>query len=244
MHKKCLFCNSIPLTKEHVLPQWLRKHYPKMSVINEFTSNNKHWITQPFDHKAKVVCKNCNEGWMSGLENDFRPIFNEMITLKELVIDESEQSIIAFWAQKTVLMLNQATPGGVKITSETYSEIYNNKRAVKRIMVYLGWRMKYGQDIKDPLASFTIKQINSIEVRKDIYDNVKMQVDEGGFAWKATLAVGPLVFELMGHNMNVTLEITGNTKVMHMIKPYKNDFRWPAEWPIEAEGGLDVIHTR
>lgn len=244
MHNQCLFCKSTPLTKEHVLPQWLRKHYPKMSVVNEFTSNHKQWVTQPFDLTAKVVCKSCNEGWMADLEEKFRPIFDEMIVLNELVINKPKQSIIALWVQKTVLMLNQATPGSIKITPETYDEIYKNKKETKRIMVNLGWRMKYGQDKNDPIASFTIKQINSIQIRKDIYENVKKQTGRGGFAWKATLAVGPLVFELMGHNMNVILEITGNTKVMQTIRPYKTDFKWPIEWPIEAEGGLNAIHLR
>ena len=215
-----------------------------MSVVNEFTSNHKQWVSQPFDLRAKVVCKSCNEGWMADLEDEFRPIFNQMIALKELVIDESKQSIIALWVQKTVLMLNQATPGSIKITSETYDEIYKDKKATKRIMVNLGWRRKYGQDKKDPIASFTIKQINSIQVRKDIYKNVKKQAGRGGFVWKATLAVGPLVFEIMGHNMNVILEITGNTKAMQTIRPYKTDFKWPIEWPIESEGGLDAIHSR
>lgn len=244
MNSCCLFCNNIPLTKEHVLPQWLRNHYSEVSVINEFTSNHKQWITQPFDLTAKVVCKNCNEGWMSDLEDDFRPIFNEMLALRDLMIDEPKQSIIALWVQKTVLMLNQATPSSIKITSETYKEIYNDRKATKRIVVYLGWRMKYGQDKKDPLASFSIKQINSIDVIKTIYESVKKQVDEGGFAWKATLAVGPLVFELIGHNMNVILDINGNTKVMQVIRPYNNDIKWPLEWPIEAEGGLESLHLR
>lgn len=215
-----------------------------MSVVNEFTSNHKQWVTQPFDLTAKVVCKSCNEGWMADLEEKFRPIFDEMIVLNELVINKPKQSIIALWVQKTVLMLNQATPGSIKITPETYDEIYKNKKETKRIMVNLGWRMKYGQDKNDPIASFTIKQINSIQIRKDIYENVKKQTGRGGFAWKATLAVGPLVFELMGHNMNVILEITGNTKVMQTIRPYKTDFKWPIEWPIEAEGGLNAIHLR
>jgi hypothetical protein len=244
MKKHCLFCNKTPLTKEHVLPKWLRKHYPIETVINEFTGSKKKWITQPFDLKAIIVCKDCNEGWMSYLEDQFRPIFNRMVALKKLELSESDQAVISFWAQKTVLMLNQATPGSVRITSETFREIYNSKTATKRIMVKLGWRMKYGQNVRDPLASFSIKQIPSMQIEKNILEEVKKQVNDGGFAWKATLAIGPLVFELMGHNMNVVVEISGNTQVMQIIRPYKNNLIWPIEWPIESEGGLHVIHER
>lgn len=111
-------------------------------------------------------------------------------------------------------------------------------------MVNLGWRMKHGQNSEDPIASFTIKQLESVRVPKNIYEEVKKQIDNGGFGWKATFALGPIVFELIGHNMNVILEITGRTKVMRTIRPFQNDFKWPLDWPIEAEGGLEAIHTR
>lgn len=245
MTNKCLFCQNTPLTKEHVLPQWLRQHYPDISAINEFTANpKKRWTTQLFDLTARVVCKQCNEGWMSDLENKFKPLFNEMISLKKYNLDELKQSTIALWVQKTVLMLNQATPGGIKITSETYDEIYQSKKATRRVMVWLGWRMKYGQNTNDPLASFTIKQVDSVQVPSNILDEVKKQISKGGFGWKTTLAIGPLVFELMGHNMNVTMEIRGNTKTMKTIQPFYEDIEWPLEWPIEAEGGLEAVHSR
>lgn len=244
MKNQCLFCQKTSLTKEHVFPKWLREHYPNETVINEFTSTKKQWITQPFDHQAKVVCKDCNEGWMSELEVKFRPIFNEMIALEKLELSDLKQSIISFWAQKTVLMLNQATPGSIKITSESYKEIYESRLPTNRIIVNVGWRMRHGQDKKDPIASFSIKQIPSVNVKPDIYQEVKNQANSGGFVWKAVLAIGPLIFELMGHNMNVIMEITCNTKVMQTIRPYKNNLIWPLEWPIEAEGGLDAIHVR
>ena len=87
-------------------------------------------------------------------------------------------------------------------------------------------------------------QIPSVDINKKIFNNVKHQIENGGFIWKSILSIGPIVFELIGHNMNVKLEITCNSKVFNCIRPYKNDLNWPLDWPIEAEGGLQKIRSR
>lgn len=53
-----------------------------------------------------------------------------------------------------------------------------------------------------------------------------------------------VVFELIGHNMSVILEIGKNSNLLQTIQPYLQDILWPLEWPIEAEGGLRAIKSR
>ena len=244
---KCIFCQqNEKLTKEHVLPNWLCKLYPNWDIAtHEFTgSKSKTWQSKIFQLQTKVVCKKCNSGWMSDLEQEVRPILTELVNLNKLIIDKKSQDTLAFWIQKTVLMLNQALPNSLKITQDLYEELYKNKSFSKKAIVNLGWRMNYSGNKLNPLASFQIKQIQSVDVKKELTGEVIRQKDEGGFVWSAVMAIGPLVFELVGHNMNIILEINTHTKVFEIIRPYKKDIEWPLEWPIEAEGGLDMIKSR
>lgn len=244
---KCIFCQEEKvLTLEHVLPNWLSTLYPKNTMFtNQFTGGtNKLWPSKIFQHKAKIVCAGCNNGWMSDLEAKTQPIIKSMVRLEKMVIDKNAQDTLAFWAQKTVLMLCQAIPGGLKITQDLYDEIYQKKNFSGKVLVNTGWRMNFSGKINEPIGSFEIRQIPQVDVKKDIYESIKKESKQGGFIWKAILAVGPIVFELIGHNMKAVLEIGSNTKVFKTIRPYNDDWYWPLEWPIEAEGGLSSIKSR
>lgn len=141
-------------------------------------------------------------------------------------------------------MLCQSVSGGLKITQDLYTDIYQNKSFSGKVLVNVGWRMNFSGKIDEPIGSFEIRQMPHVDVKKEIYNNIKEQSKQGGFIWKAILAVGPIVFELIGHNMKATLEIGINTQVFKIIRPYSGDLHWPLEWPIEAEGGLSEIKSR
>jgi len=244
---KCVFCQQDKtLTLEHVLPNWLSNLYPKNTIVsNQFTGGtNKLWLSKIFQHKAKIVCASCNNEWMSDLEAKTQPIIRKMVSLNKILLDKKSQDTLAFWSQKTVLMLCQAVPGGLKITQDLFTDIYQRKNFSGKVLVNIGWRMNFSGKLNEPIGSFEIRQISHVDVKKEIYENIKEQSEQGGFIWKAILAVGPIVFELIGHNMKATLEIGSNTNVFRAIQPYNSELNWPLEWPIEAEGGLNEIKTR
>lgn len=247
MEKYCVFCHkNRKLTKEHILPNWLSELYPKRLMINnQFVGgNNQEWPSRIFQHKAKIVCEECNGGWMSNLENRVKPIIIDLFKLKKKVINEQEQKILSLWAQKTVLMLNQGVPKGLKITPDLFKDIYKYKSPSKKVLVNLGWRLKRSGNKEEPIMSYQIRQILSIQVPKDLSKQVEKQKNNGGFIWKAIFTIGPIVYELIGHNMQIKLEIGIKTKVFKVIRPYKENILWPLEWPIEAEGGLEAIKSR
>lgn len=245
---KCIFCQKeATLTREHVLPDWLKTLYPyETKVINEFTGiePQKRWLSNIFQHKARIVCASCNNGWMSTLESKTKPLITQLVELKKMKLTKKEQELLGFWAQKTILMVNQAIPGGLKITTDLHEDIYLNKKASPKVMVDLGWRMNFKGENKEPIGSFEIKQIMGVDVKKEIFQEIKRQSESGGFIWKAVLAIGPIVFELIGHNMKARLEVTKPKNVLMPVFPYQADYNWPFEWPIEADGGLSGIKSR
>lgn len=243
----CVFCGSNKkLTREHVLPDWLCDLYPKETMItNQFIGKSqKEWPSKIFQHKAKVVCADCNNGWMASLEGEVKPLLTSLIALNSLSLGRYEQDLLAFWAQKTLLMLNQAVPGDLKITDDLYQDLYLKKAASKKVLVSLGWRMQNQGTKEQPIASFELKQITSVDVNSEIANEVVSQKDNGGFIWKAVFAVGAVVFEMIGHNMQITLDVSSNSRVLIPIRPYIKEVNWPLEWPIEAEGGLLQIKSR
>jgi hypothetical protein len=144
--RRCSFCGEKRvLTLEHVLPDWLAGVFPrKGNVTNEFIGDEiKKWESKTFQHKVRMACAQCNNGWMSELESRVKPLFKKLIALDQTTIESDDQGTLSLWVQKTILMLNQATPGGIKVTEDLYRDIYFNKTASKKALVNLGWRMKY-----------------------------------------------------------------------------------------------------
>lgn len=130
--RACYFCGAVGgMSKEHVWPRWLRE----MSV--DLTDSTTTWSSgfditapgkvieapliqmtkqgSPITAKVREVCRVCNSGWMSGLEQDVRPTIRR-VTLASFPIgvttlSPEEACRLAVWALKSAWMRELATPG-------------------------------------------------------------------------------------------------------------------------------------
>src|ERR1035437_6614904 len=85
---KCIFCGRRNLSKEHFWPEWasaLLPRYPdNRHVEHLFTVTEKTKLVRPpevrsrqghsWTKRLRAVCSECNNGWMSVLENVAKPI--------------------------------------------------------------------------------------------------------------------------------------------------------------------------
>lgn len=246
----CVFCrdNSKVLTLEHLHPNWLSQYFKKGQVaINEVAGDgiSRSWSKAIFQDKAKIVCGDCNNRWMSDIENTTKSLLEKLIfTTDGMKIDATAQAKIALWAQKTTLVMNKATGGKFQIPDDFYRDLYSSQTKPTKIMVSIGWRLlaSGSKEKSEPLATFEIKQIARVQAKKHEADIFRQQVSDGKLAWAATLGLGRVVFQLFAHNMQGTLEVGGgDQRVLKQINPYIHDIDWPFEWPIEAVGGLDAV---
>jgi hypothetical protein len=83
MPRQCAFCpNSASLSGEHLWSQWIgdelgSRPYTFTRIDTDGSVNQ--WKNDELNVKAKVVCKSCNNGWMSDLESKTKPILKDMI---------------------------------------------------------------------------------------------------------------------------------------------------------------------
>lgn len=118
--RSCIFCNG-PLganrAKEHVVPDWLLQHlHIKEDEIFQAvaTSSNSEIVEgRTIDMDSLVegrVCDDCNNGWMSDLENEAKPLLMPLIDGKRTVFNltDQERLVISRWAAKTSYVLSNA----------------------------------------------------------------------------------------------------------------------------------------
>lgn len=111
---ECAFCPSTAkLTAEHVTSERMNDLFPGENIHSRDARGKvTHWKTRDgIDWKVRVVCGDCNNGWMSDLENDHaKPVLTPLISgdATKMEITQQVARSIALWIFKTAVVLDQA----------------------------------------------------------------------------------------------------------------------------------------
>jgi hypothetical protein len=119
MPRQCIFCGASPLTNEHLMGRWTARFTDaaQRDIVQRSDregemprrDDQRRWRARAYDRQARVVCKNCNTGWMSELEYAVSLVL-EPVDLAGRVLSQDEQTLLATWAMKTALTMNAAQP--------------------------------------------------------------------------------------------------------------------------------------
>ena len=125
--RKCLFCGATADSQEHVFAEWLTKRMRarnqkfQAAVFNGETGLKTYGWTTPGKYRTKQVCDDCNNGWMSQLEQDFQQKVGGLIEPDwPLLAEEMVQSLqdhsemMVRWMIKTAIIFEKASPKGVR----------------------------------------------------------------------------------------------------------------------------------
>jgi hypothetical protein len=108
------------------------------------TGDPDSWVFQnrpAFSRSVKIVCAECNSGWMSRLEMKARPIFEPMMQGKRhVILGPADQKALALWIVKTSMTLQLSHPSREPnaIPPAHYLELYTEQRPPRRTQVWIG----------------------------------------------------------------------------------------------------------
>lgn len=133
--RHCIFCKT-PLTqenrsKEHVIPRWLlySLNVRKENIQPTHFSNKGEMLTKR-QHTlegllAGQICKVCNCGWMSELEEVAIPIIKPLILGASVVVElnDAERQLLSRWTAKTAFVLNSSSNYLMNIPSTHFEHI-------------------------------------------------------------------------------------------------------------------------
>src|SRR5260221_3792077 len=116
--RACVFCGSTSgkSTLEHAIPKWARRAFGIQGELTVEASKG------PMSEREDVgrlkhlnivlrnaICGPCNYGWLASVEKVAAPVLTPMaVTAQPAVLDAEAQAMLAFWAVKTVLLLQLA----------------------------------------------------------------------------------------------------------------------------------------
>jgi hypothetical protein len=117
MARECAFCpQTANLSLEHLWSSWMNALFPgkkRFTTKNEKGEIVKQWLSSSLDWKARVVCRQCNNTWMSDLESQHaQPAMTDLIVGKlDFTISQSQSRSLALFAFKTAVIFDHIQGG-------------------------------------------------------------------------------------------------------------------------------------
>lgn len=124
MSNTCIFCGrGGKKSKEHLWPVWMHEYLGKEgdgSHVRESTTfkNREHIGGSKlerqgylFSTKFRVVCRSCNNGWMSKLEETTKPVLLKLIKGEKTKLEEGDQQLLSRWIAMKVITGEHADKG-------------------------------------------------------------------------------------------------------------------------------------
>ncbi|MGH9199317.1 MAG: hypothetical protein ACRD1T_26755, partial [Acidimicrobiia bacterium] len=111
------FCGAKPLTKEHMLPKWLRDLLGSNQLMHrhgvegpEQTYERSEWEATPASQTLKLLCSDCNNNWGGSIEAAAKPILLPMIRGEETRLTREKQAVVSLWMAKTMMVFDRSHP--------------------------------------------------------------------------------------------------------------------------------------
>ena len=224
-----MFCGGGPLSNEHVVPRWcvpLFERDPPITATRQSVRDEPirdGWVQRSLDLTVRKVCRACNNGWMANLEGNAAPKLGPLIAAPTpATLDSEVMDLLAVWGTKMVLvsqlMVERHPP---IIPPEQYRWFFEHKAPFEESKAWVG---AYRLTEHSAWSSSTARM-----------------GPVGGGAWRSTVNVGSLVFQLLHIPQHKWVLRTAwpPAKIRHYIARLyprsSNTLRWPPKEVMDGQ---------
>lgn len=230
-----MFCGGTPLTREDIVPQWLRVLYRDQlrplgtgPVGNNVRSLRQtpqtpaeilsQWPSKAPEVVAKVVCSTCNNGWMSAIESAAVKALLPLIKGRPRILGRAEKQTIADWlGLKALLQLHSES---VEPFPPAWAAAYFRKQATP-----LTWHVRIGRT--DPSVGVILGGTTFTYASRPYLAAVPYR--RRGFA--CSFAFGALCAQVVALEEFVKLPVDGR-----LLLPI-----WPPPERLDVPAGLPLV---
>jgi hypothetical protein len=251
----CIFCKEDkPLTRQHVWPAWLEKLFPhpQKSATNFFqTQENRtsaHGISIStrtkirqgylLSVKYRKVCAQCNNVWLSGLEEAVKPIVEKLISGIESELTSEDQSSLALWISIVAIMAELTHPENMGIPASVPNRVYQSKSPLPFSRIYLG------QYLGSEYAPYRYRHRAGVLISPQAFHQ-GLTTQKIPNCQTSVFVLGELLVVVDStdeeHYSDFAQTRTGAASPLSQIHPLSsNSIRWPPTGPV-GDASLDLI---
>ena len=247
--KRCIFCTGFGLSKEHIWSKWTYALVPNKPTD---THDRGHFVTSGSDPRTfekrdvksyqgnvntirlRVVCKTCNNGWMSRLDKAVKPILSPLILCEPIQLDERSQALLSTWIAMKGMVAEHARPEDAASVQEERSLLMDKLLAPPNWQIWIArqtgilWRISYQR------RASTLGNLDEEGIA---------QSPDGTLAKNThslTLGIGKLFINVVSTRvpeLKFSFRDTTLGRKMHRIHSYDRDIQWP---PAEVLNGAQA----
>ena len=240
--RMCMFCLNKASTCEDAWPLWLMKHFPTSSTahMNAEIGGWKldSWSPAKPSLRVKRLCPSCNNGWMSRLESETKPVLESILDDQLKDLDTSAQLTLARWAVKTAMVLEATDSNRCWFYSEDDRQL-----------------MRKALDLPQRTSVWIAKCVN----QPNIYSAAKhlrtTPGDDGVHMYATTMAFGSLALQVesirtpsaVPENVAVTYDVREGDWDQTLVQVWpasQNSRAWPPYCGLDGDWGLDALTNR
>ena len=242
--RTCIFCGDPASSKEDAWPLWLLRRIGASGPGEMSAERGRAGVFRWHQAKAglpiRCVCRSCNNGWMSRLESQAKPVIEQLLGDDPVTLNLDDQKILAAWAIKCVMVCE-----GLRL--EQSWAFTQEERAQLRESLALPSRARV----------WIAKCVNSPGLYCSARD-LTGRADGLGFrvsAYVATMAFGPLAIQVLNFSLPNLVPSPGEITADLVDGPWDSlalqiwpdscpRLPWPADMGLAGEEGLDVFSKR
>lgn len=204
--KTCIFCASslaqAGRSKEDVIPKWLLKHLGLDKSRDLIASSNLTDMGIPLQRPRiqgshtilqGAVCESCNNGWMSDLETQAKPIVTKMCSGEALDLTQADCNLLSAWIFKTLTLWHVTSNYRELVPLRDFQFLYQNGAPPP------GRHVEIAYAAAEPLSAFRTR-MSPIKVLflESQYDKavIMQQVDRTSYI--LTMQIGRLLTQVVG----------------------------------------------
>lgn len=228
----CRFCGATGnLTNEHWLPRWIHPllaEGPSAPYVLEDEKDGiqRVWEAPLGSMTVKRVCRACNTGWMSELEERVKPVLGPMVEGKVRTLNLDERAVLATWVAKTALAFDLTRADPV-VPDECRHWVRDHQTPPPGTIVLLA---RYGGRRFPLYGSHGTRKVTL------------HHGDERGMEWRTFLAAvsaGPVVGQLFGHGIENAVDLkptNWKADFAHVLWPEPSPLCWPLPRALGDDG--------
>jgi hypothetical protein len=165
----CIFCGEPANSREHIFAEWLHPYLPKNDEQNHASRfivmdrdqdvvTDKRRSGEGHSGRLKVVCADCNTGWMSRLQNQTKPFLLPMVRGKQIPLFIRQQQLLSAWATMFVMVVEQRENDSrvVACSQEERTSFMETRRTPATWKVWVG---HYTRELWVPIIVHTTAQV-------------------------------------------------------------------------------------
>lgn len=239
--RQCLFCDSSANSKEDAWPRWLTRRFAGVGE-QPIEAEIRGVALPPRSSRrpalsVRRVCRRCNNGWMSALENRAKPILEPLLDGQPTVLDLAARTSIAVWATKIAMVLEGVEADEMRMYSQSERVQLKTLSVIPRgtsVWIARALHPTYVLSVKTrhrgPEGSAAEAHVTTLAF--------------GLLAFQVATVRLPLVAEMV---MRVTTDVRAgpwDTATVRLWPEFSGFVSWPPEVALNGIAGLDALAER